>query len=340
MTLKEIAHLATKISIPEWIWSGNYMNIAILSCANTGNFGDDIILEGIRIKLSKEYPQAGGKIWQVLRINKVSAEFINKQDFLIVGGGELLSHSDILRQILKNDIKIPYMFLSVGVGSEKDVQPYLPKLTPTMWYARTKQDAETLKNCGSQNVTVHLDPIFECPINRKPNGRVGLCLKNDHKNSKFIEDMAGALDDLIKAGVAIDLLALNSKPKQAIFYCGDKIIISDCNDEIFMQQIRSRMKKPINILAYNGNNALRFLDLLADYDGIVGERLHSVLAAVHAKINFKAINYHEKVSKFLNMTGLNEEIIPGDPNSIKQAIGTLWLKRSERPRWEIYEYSA
>ena len=314
------------------------MNIVILSCASTGNFGDDIILEGIRIKMSKEYPQAGGKIWQVLRINKISAEFINKQDLLIVGGGELLSRSDILKQILKNDIKIPYMFLSVGVGSEKDIEPYIAKLKPTVWYARTDRDAEILNSCGAQNAMVHMDPIFECPVNRKPNGRIGLCLKNDGKNNQFIEDLAKILDTLIKAGVAIDLMALNSRSKQPISYCGERINISDCNDEVFMQQIRSRMTSQVNILAYDGNNPLRFLDLLADYDGIVGERLHSILAAIHAKINFKAINYHEKISKFLNMVGLNGEIIPGDANSIKQAIGALWLKRSERPGWEIYEY--
>ena len=115
------------------------------------------------------------------------------------------------------------------------------------------------------------------------------------------------------------------------------IIIKDTIDMMY-NFYRSQMKHQINILAYDGNNPLRFLDLLADYDGIVGERLHSILAAIHAKINFKAINYHEKISKFLNMVGLNGEIIPGDANSIKQAIGALWLKRSERPGWEIYEY--
>jgi len=33
-------------------------------------------------------------------------------------------------------------------------------------------------------------------------------------------------------------------------------------------------------------------------------------------------------------------MIQGDVVSIKQAIEKLWLKRSERPKWGIYEYSA
>jgi len=316
------------------------MNVVIFSCANTGNFGDDIILEGIKIKLSREYPQTGGQIWQVLRINELTIDFINKQDFLIIGGGEILSHSDVIKQIVKHDIKIPYMFLSVGVGSEDDVRAFVPKLDPTIWYARTEQDADILKNCGAKNVAIHMDPVFECPFDRKPNGRIGLCLKNQNKDEKFIENMAQDLDELIKAGTQIDLLALNSKAPQPIFYCGEKIMISDCNDESLMLNIKRKMKQDINILAYDGKNPMRFLDLLSDYDGIVGERLHSIMVAVHAGINFKAINYHDKIEKFLNIAGMRDKMINGDTTSIKQAIASLWLKRSERPKGEIYEYSA
>ena len=316
------------------------MNIVIFSCANTGNFGDDIILEGIKIKMSREYPQTGGQIWQVLRINELTIDFINKQDFLIIGGGEVLSHSDILKQIVSQDIKIPYMFLSVGVGSESDIRAFMPKLCPTVWYARTEQDADILRNCGAKNVIIHIDPVFECPFDKKPNGKIGLCLKNQNKDEKFIEDTARMLDGLISAGMEIDLLALNSRPQQPIIYCGEKILLSDCNDEALMQSIKRKMKKDISVLAYDGKNPLRFLDLLADYEGIVGERLHAIMAAVHAGINFKAINYHDKVEKFLNMAGLRDKMIQGDVVSIKQAIEKLWLKRSERPKWGIYEYSA
>jgi polysaccharide pyruvyl transferase WcaK-like protein len=315
------------------------MNVVILSCANTGNFGDDIILEGIKIKLSTEYPQTGGQIWQVLRINERTINFINEQDILIIGGGELLSHSDILKQIVGHEIKIPYMFLSVGVGSEIDIRTYMPKLHPTVWSVRTENDADILKNCGAKNVIIHMDPIFECPFDRKPNGKMGLCLKNQNKDEKFIEEMAVALDALIKTGVQIDLLALNARSQQPIIYCGEKITTSDCNDSVLMQCIRRKMKNPINTLIYDGRNPLRFLDLLADYDGIVGERLHSVMVAVHARINFKAINYHEKIEKFLNITGLRDKMIQGDVNSIKQSIEKLWIKRSVRPKWEIYEYN-
>ena len=169
------------------------MKIVVFSCANTGNFGDDIILEGIKIKLSREYPGVKGSIHQVLRINKETIDFINTCDLLIVGGGEILSHADTLDQIISQDIKIPYLFLSVGIGDENDIKPYIDKINPTIWYARTKKDLEILQSCGLKNTGIHIDPIFMCPFTKTENGRIGLNLKGQNKDHAFIEKMAACL---------------------------------------------------------------------------------------------------------------------------------------------------
>jgi len=316
------------------------MNIVVFSCANTGNFGDDIILQGIKKKLSREYPDHGGIIRQILRINAETVKLINRQDFLIIGGGEILSNSDMLKQIVKYDIKIPYMFLSVGIGNKEDINPYLKKIHPTVWYARTQKDLEILNECGVKNAMVHKDLLFECCVKRKPNGRIGLNIKNQKKSPAFVESMAHILDMMIAAGIEIDLLALNCKPQQQIDYCGEKIMISDCNDLDLMEKIQSMMKKNINIVAYNGKDPLRFLDILSDYDGIVGERLHSIMAAFHSKIDFRVVPYHPKIDKFLDMHGLNDKKIDGTPTDIGMAIKELWLKRLKRPREGIYEHNA
>jgi len=316
------------------------MNIVVFSCANTGNFGDDIILEGIKKKFSREYPDHGGVIRQILRINAETAKFINEQDFLIIGGGEILSNSDMLKQIIKYEIKIPYMFLSVGIGSSKDILPYLKKIHPTAWYARTQKDLDILKECGVKNAMIHKDLLFECCTKRKPNGRIGFNIKNQKKPSVFIESMAHTLDTMIAAGIEIDLLALNCKPQQPISYCGENILISDCSDLDLMEKIQHRMKKDINIVTYNGKDPLRFLDILADYEAIVGERLHSIMVAFHAKIDFRAIPYHPKIDKFLDMHGLNDKKIGNTPVDIGMAIKEIWLKRPERPRKGIYEHTA
>lgn len=300
------------------------MNIAVLSCANTGNFGDDIILEGIRIKMYKEYPDIGGTIKQILRINKVSLEFINSNDFLVVGGGEILSHSDILYQLTRHKIKVPYMFLSVGVGSEKDILPYVSKINPTMWYVRTKDDLDILTRCGIKEVMVCIDPIFDCPLPKRiSNGRIGLNIKNQKKREAFVDKMAEGLDELIKEGALIDLLAFNVQPQQQIDYCGERITISDCSDLDLMQKIKRRMARNIDIVSYQGKNPSEFLRILSNYEGIVGERLHSAMAAHHANIDFRIVPYHEKINKFLRMNNLESKIIGADSTSILKAIRNL-----------------
>lgn len=300
------------------------MNIAVLSCANTGNFGDDIILEGIRTKMYKEYPDIGGTIKQILRINKVTIDFINSNDFLIIGGGEILSNSDTLSQVLKYKIKVPYMFMSVGVGSEKDILPYLPKLNPTMWYARTKDDLDILNRCGIKDAMVCIDPIFDCSLpKRTPNGRIGLNIKNQKKRENFIDNMAEGLDSLIKEGVVVDLLAFNVQPQQQVDYCGDRIVISDCSDLDLMQKIKRRMVNHLDIVSYQGMKPLEFLRTLSNYEGIVGERLHSAMAAHHANIDFRVVPYHEKINKFLRMNNLESKTIGADSTSILKAIKNI-----------------
>lgn len=299
------------------------MKVVILSCANTGNFGDDIILEGIKIKLFREYPNVGGTIHQILRINEGTIDFVNSCDALIIGGGEILSHSDVLEQVTKFDIKIPYLFLSVGIGDERDIVPFLSKLRPVSWSGRTIMDVDILHKCGIKNADICPDPIFECPIDRTPNGKIGVNLKNLHKDHIFINNMAVAFDTLIDMGVKFDFLSLNSISRQAIEYCGEKMIISDCTGDELMKQIQPLMKNEINIVSYK-ENPLEFLNSLAGYEAIVGERLHSLMAAYHAGIDFRAVAYHEKIDKFLDMFGIENKKINHDPVAIGCAIGNLW----------------
>lgn len=302
------------------------MKIVVLSCANTGNFGDDIILEGIKIKLSREYPNVSGTIHQVLRINDGTIDFVNSCDLLIIGGGEILSHSDVLEQVTKFGIKVPYRFLSVGVGGEDGILPFINKLRPTSWSGRTKRDVEILQKCGIR-ADLCIDPIFECPVQRGSNSRIGINLKNLHKDNIFINNMAVVFDTLINMGVEFDFLSLNSMPRQELKYCGEKIAVSDCTGNELMQQIQPRMQNKINIVSYKGSNPLEFLNVLAGYEAIVGERLHAVMAAYHAGIPFRAIAYHEKVNKFLETFGLTN-VIEHDPVAIGHSVNELWFKRA------------
>lgn len=307
------------------------MKLIVFSCANTGNFGDDIAFEGIKARFSQMTHTDPESIQHIIRLNKCTVEIANGQDFMIIGGGEILSNSDVLEQIVGSDIRIPYMFLSVGVGSEEDIRPYLGRVNPTAWYVRTERDLHILRNCGIKNVLLHIDPIFMCPMKRESNGRIGLSLKAIGKENEFLTRMATVLDGLIEAGVKVDLLALNSTPRHAIDYYGEQLDVSDCDDSELMLVIKSRMKSQIPILAYPGKDPLGFLADLVDYDGIVGERLHAIMAACYGGINFKAIPYHPKIDKFLEMHELMDRRIGTSPEEIGAAIRELWEGKHAGP---------
>ena len=149
----------------------------MLSCAGTGNFGDDIIYEGIKRMAHGVFKDVEFK--QFFRITAQSVYDINQCDVLIIGGGELLSASDILDQIVTHAVKIPYAFLSVGVGEDIDIASRVSVMDPLFWSVRSKEGAQILKNAGLIDVWVVDDPIFQCPVMpRDKNGRIALCLKN------------------------------------------------------------------------------------------------------------------------------------------------------------------
>ncbi|MBI4708240.1 MAG: polysaccharide pyruvyl transferase family protein [Candidatus Omnitrophica bacterium] len=299
------------------------MKIAILSCAHTGNFGDDIIFEGVLRILSAMFPK-GGKVSHFLRINKGNIDEINKHDLLVIGGGELLSNSDILEQITSNEINIPYMFLCVGIGREEDIKPYLHKIKPLFWSVRSYEGVNIVKRLGIENVCFQDDPIFWCLTDKKEkNNSIAVCLKAIHKNNEWINEFVIELDKIISDGVKVSLVALGNKERNKINYCGEEIFISDCNDYTLAHQINILLKNSIPVICYK-DNPIEFLNILASFKGIVSERLHGALAAYHAGIDFKSIPYHNKVNKFLNTYSIQDKAIGDNPKDICYAIKSLW----------------
>lgn len=299
------------------------MKIVVLSCANTGNFGDDIIFEGIKQWLFKINGKNLKTVNHVLRLNDNTIDFVNSHDFLIIGGGEILSNSDILEQIIRNDVTIPYMFFSVGIGSEQDIKPYADRVHPVMWFTRTQKGVAILKNCGIKNAMVHIDPAYLLNPIRGHNGRVAVCLKNVDKDNQFLCDAAAMFDRVINKGIKVDLLALSSVNRHITEYGGERVCFSDCNDLSMAREIASHMDNVINIIPYMVN-PIQYMNTMAEYEGIVGERLHSVIVAHNAGIEFRAIAYHDKVNKFLDMTGLKNNQIAATPEAIEKAIIDLW----------------
>ena len=299
------------------------MKIVVLSCAMTGNFGDDLIFEGIKYWLFKINGKNLKEVNQVQRINDGTIGYVNAHDFLIIGGGEILSNSDILEQLIRNDVTIPYIFFSVGIGSEQDIKPYADRVHPLMWFTRTQKGVSVLKNCGIKNAMVHIDPAYLLTPLRGHNGRIAVCLKNIGKDNQFVCDIAQVFDRVINRGINIDLLALSSVNRHMTEYAGENVWFSDCNDLSLAREITSHMNNVINIIPYMGS-PIQYMNAMAQYEGIVGERLHSVIVAHNAGIDFRAIAYHDKVNKFLDMSGLKNNQIAATPEAIEQAIIDLW----------------
>lgn len=267
----------------------------------------------------------GGEIVSFLRINANNINAINEHDMLFIGGGELLSNSDILKQITSNEIKIPYAFLSVGIGNDNDLVPFIDKLRPLFWSVRSRYGLNILRRLEIKNAFFLDDPIFSCPIEESGRmDRIALCLKRIHKSEEWISLMARGLDDLLSEGIAVDLVSLSNQDMHPIEYCKEQIFVSDCNDEILALQINSLMKNKAGIVTYRGDNPLEFLNILASYRSIVSERLHGILAAYHAQVPFKAISYHSKINKFINTYNLEEKLISDYPEDICNHIRELY----------------
>jgi polysaccharide pyruvyl transferase WcaK-like protein len=293
-----------------------------LSCAYTGNFGDDIILEGTRRIVSSMLPGTG-EINSFLRINKNNAEEVNQHGMLIIGGGELLSNSDVIEQIVSNDIKIPYFFLSVGIGCEYDIKPYLGKIKPLFWSVRSYDSLSLLHRMGIHNAFFLDDPIFNCPYEKaEQNDIIGVCFKRIHKSPEWIKDMAKGLDEVINKGIKINFISLSNQERQLIDYCGEKILISDCDDRTLAKELNALMKNKVDVLSYD-SDPIKFLGVLASYKAIISERLHGVLAAYHAGVEFRGIPYHNKIMKLADTYGFREKLISNNPQDICGAIKNL-----------------
>jgi len=298
------------------------MKVFVLNCADTGNFGDDIIFEGVKNRIKIQFPEHK-EIISIKRINKEIAQIISEDDYLIIGGGELLSSSDILKQITSNDIRCRYEFYSIGVGSESDIKPYIDKLKPAVWSGRTKEDCRILNNAGIKGVLHKADPLFDCGIKfREKTDLIGINFKNINKNNDFIRDAAFQLDKLLEKGIKAELIALNCRSREVIKYYGEDIYISDCNDLELMYKISNLMVNKINIVYYK-NNPLEFLSVLSRYRGIIAERLHCIMSAFYCGIDFRAISYHKKIDKFLEDHDLKSKKIKGVRNGLSNIVNEL-----------------
>lgn len=293
--------------------------VAILCCAGTGNFGDDIIFEGLVKRLARE---GWREFFRVFRINGETIQKVNECDFLVIGGGELLSGTDILSQIVDHDIKIPYEFRCVGVGSEEDIVPHIGKLHPLRYTVRTPADDAIMKSCGVE-AKVEFDPIFEFASERyMNNGRVALCLRNENKSVEFIDTLAHELDFLIDAGARVDLVGVTSIPRHQRHYHGEEAWVGDCNDAVLVMAIASRMRNRCMNLIYSAEPQI-FMGELGCYDGIVSERLHPNMAAWVRGVPFLCIPTFVKSMKFLNMIGKGNLTIGDSPVDIVAGVRRL-----------------
>lgn len=295
------------------------MRAAVLCCAGTGNFGDDIIFEGMRRRLWREGFDA---VESVFRITRENLGEINGYDRLVVGGGELLAGTDILDQLLDRGVTVPYQFRAVGVGTAKDLEPHLARVRASRWTARTPEDVAVMASCGIR-AALEFDPITEFRAARAPSHwRLALCLRNEGKEDGFAGRMAEALDRAADEGVEVDLVAMTAVPRTRTDYRGERVLQGDCDDLELAEQIASRMRQRPRIEAYEGG-PLGFLETLGAYRGIISERLHGAMAAFVRGVPFRAIPSHPKITKLLRMLEQPSRAVEGAPEALAEAARAL-----------------
>jgi len=304
------------------------LRIAVMSCAFTGNFGDDIGFEGVLRRIPDILPQkVNGKVTHFLRITKESVDAINQHDYFLIGGGELFSNSDVLDQLTKNKVTIPYGFVSVGVGNKNDLTPLKSLDRPFYFSVRTKSDAEICREAGIKNVKVKPDLLRACPyfeVQLQNGPAIAVCLKNTHKSAEWIRAFARELDIVLSLyKIPVVLVAFSSMNQQKIEYGGEKILIGDCNDLELAHNINCYMRNKVPIVYYK-DRAMDFLTLMSTFKGIVSERLHGTIAAYHTGVPFRSIPYHTKVNKFLKEVDMENREISSSPEVIVSAITELW----------------
>lgn len=301
------------------------MKVAFWNCAGTGNLGDDLCHLGAVEYIKRYFRGAPIEAHHLFRLNEKAIKEVNESDYLVIGGGQLLDRTDFLEQLVRAKIKVPYMFVGVGVGSVNDIMPFRDKVKPKFWHVRDRFSASVLRECDVKgeiqegtDVSVYLG-MRACGA--EGTRHAGINLKNIHKDRNFIEGLSDELERVIDP---VALLAFNSTPRMRVNVDGEQVWISDCDDSWLMRQIKREASDDYEVSTISyvacSDDPLKWVKWMGHLDYMICERYHAVVLAHQFGIPYKAINYHGKVARFLSDVGQQSRIIGSSPEEIVDGL--------------------
>lgn len=315
------------------------MRIVFWNTAGNGNIGDELCYRGAVEFCQKKYHHFTFK--QIWSLNKRTIEWVKNAQLLVIGGGQLIDNSSILKDLKRvyesTKLKTPVEFVGVGIGSSDDIQPYhaFLKDLDAEWNVRDKASVAVLCENGFQS---QINGAVEDLSNQldlthghsKGLGFAGLNLKYQHKNEGFIRDLAEVCDQWVDP---VKFYAFNSCDRQKVDYYGEDIWISDCNDEALGDKILDYCEEDnfyVEAFHVNEDDPIEYVSRIGQANYIITERLHCAILAHRFGIPFRAIAYHDKIDRFLNMYDLGKKTIKPDVESIEKAMYSLREEAKDR----------
>jgi len=323
-----------------------------------GNLGDEAILTALVQRLKAEFPQlelvvlssdpqGTAKHHQVQAINRWNPWAILRElkntDIFISGGGGLLQDVTSKRSLLyylslialAQRFKKPVFLVGQGIGPL--VSFFSKKLTPRILQqaeyilVRDEQSFSLLESLGinEEQLGLGADLLFSLKVEVKksnwgigPKKRkvLGVSLKQikKAKRQRFIKVMAQALDE---ASQHLDLLVIfiPMYPKE---------------DLKIMETVAEEMKQDSLVLNTSGLKVMELLNIIKEFELLLGTRLHSLEFALQAGVPFMALSYDPKVDSFIakleEITNLRIplwDINEIDEGKLISGLEELWQKR-------------
>ena len=290
------------------------MKIIFWNCGGTGNLGDDLCHHGAVAKCRQMFGEFESE--KIFKLNDHTIEKVRNANLLVIGGGRIIGGgSDFLELLVRYDVKIPYLFMGIGIHAFSDIEPFKGKIHAQGWVVRNEKSAEMLERCGFGPVKVEQDlsSLVEIPFHEKE-GRVigGLNLRADGKPHNFLDELKKLLPK------DVTLVSFNTTCRHRAVIDGEIHEISDSDDTGMMAWLRNSQ----DVIGYRGgwHDPIAWSAQLGRFHWMVCERFHACVLAHRLGIPFLAVNSNEKIERFMIENKMKHRLVEHDPKAIARAV--------------------
>lgn len=235
------------------------------------------------------------------------------EDFIIVGGGDILSH-DLLSQL--KQIKTKKIILSSSVSIETPFD-LLDQFSSIFVRDKFSHDLLSLKKVPSQFLP---DTAFLLSPNKENGKKLLSDLAKEEETELYEKKIAIVFNAHLMHSGKDDILArdflnfhkvCNDLAKLADGTMASFIFLPMCtgmpyDDRVANSLIASKCKFFLkNLLVYDRFSVQETLDLISAVDGVISTRFHATLFSMISEVPFLDLVHHDKNINFLQTVGLS-----------------------------------